>query len=127
MDLADFHARKPWGGVVRDAGADVLGDVAGDVVVDEGGGVCGGFDDFAVGGEAGFDECLEAVADAEDEAVAVFQEVGNGIRNPRVAEDGGDEFRGAVWLVSGGEATRDEKDVGGGDVLGECGDGLLDV
>ena len=31
--------------------------------------------DFAVGDEAGFDEGLEAVADSEDEAIAIFEEV----------------------------------------------------
>ena len=72
MDFADGHVGEPGGGVRYDPGLDVLGDVAGDVVVDEGGGFGIRIDDATVSSEAGFDEGLEAVADAEDEAVTVL-------------------------------------------------------
>ena len=50
VDFADGHVREPGGGVVGDAGLDVLGDVAGDFVVDEGGGLGICIDHPTVGG-----------------------------------------------------------------------------
>ena len=144
VDFSDFHSVKPRGGVRGDGRADVSGDVAGDVVVDERG-PCRGIVDFGmrildgisghrfvmhdppVGQEAGFDEGLEAVADTEKEAAAVFEEVGDGVRDPGVAEDGGDEFGGAVGFVSRGEAAGDEQDLGLTDAIREGGEGFLDM
>ena len=76
---------KPGRVVVGDASGDVGGDVARDGVVGEGGRA-------ARGEEARFHEGLEAVADAEDEALARLVEIGNGIGDAWIAQDGGDEF-----------------------------------
>ena len=77
--------------------------------------------------QAGFDEGLEAVADAEDEAVAVFLEIGDRVAHARVAENGRDEFRGSIGFVAGREAAGDEEDLGFRDLVGEGGDGFGDV
>jgi hypothetical protein len=78
-----------------------------------------GLTDFPVGDEAGFDEGLEAVADAEDEAVAVLEQVHDGIGHARAADDGGDEFGGAVGFVAGAEAAGEHEDLGLADFSGE--------
>ena len=96
-----------------------MGDVTSDVIVGEGRSTGLWIANFAVGNEPGFDECLEAVADAEDETVAVLEEVHDRIGNARAAQDGGDEFPGTGGFVSGGEATGKHEDLGALDVVGE--------
>lgn len=82
-----------------------------DVVEGEGRGVGAWCLDFAVGEEAGFDECLESVADSKDEAVARVDELVDGVLDARVAEDGGDKFAGAIGFIAGGEAPGKHEDL----------------
>ena len=81
------------------------------VVVDESRGIriCG--DDFTVSGQSGFDQCLEAVANSKDQAIAVFEKIGNRIGNAWVAKNRGDEFCGAIGFVACGESPRNEEDL----------------
>ena len=127
MDGSDFLIREPRGGIVGDACLDVLRDVTRNVVVNE----CRGFhicgDDFAVSGKSGFDQGLEAVANAENESVAVFEEIGNRIGDAGIAQDGCNEFRRTIGFVTGGEAAWDEKDLCGFDLSCKRVDGFLDV
>ena len=127
VDVADFVVRKPWRQRAGHAGVRVTRDVAADFVVDEGRRVGAGLTDLAVGDEAGFDECLEAVADAEDEAVTFFEQVHDGIRHARAADDGGDEFGGAVGFVAGAEATGEHEDLRLADFFREGCERFLDV
>ena len=83
VEVVDLALAEPRGVGVGDAGGDVDGDVARDGVVGEG---------HVFTEEAGFDESLEAVANAEDEALARLVKVGNGVRDLRVAQNSGDEF-----------------------------------
>ena len=83
VEVADLAVGEPRGVGVGDAGGDVGGDVARDGVVGEG---------HLFAEEAGFDEGLEAVANAEDESLACLGEVGDGFGDLGIAEDGGDEF-----------------------------------
>ena len=64
-----------------------------------------------MGCEAGFDKRLEAVADAEDESIAILEKVGNCVGNPRVPQNGRDEFCGTIRFVAGREAAGDEEDL----------------
>lgn len=127
VEVAGLAEGKPGRGIADDPGGGVAGDVAADVVVDQGRGTGGGLADLAVGDEAGLDQGLEAVADAEHEAVAVLQQVHDGIGHPRVADDGGDEFRGAVGLVAGAEAAGEHQDLRLADLPREGFERLLDV
>ena len=56
--------------------------------------------DLAVGDEAELVEGLEAVADADGEAITFLEELLDGFRDARIAERGGDELSGAVGLVA---------------------------
>ena len=100
-------------------GAGVARDVPADGVVDECRGVGAGFADFAIGHQAGFDEGLEAVADAEDEAVAVDEQVHDGVRHARAADDGCDKLGGAVRFVAGAESAGEHQDLRVADLLRE--------
>lgn len=117
VEVADLAVGEPRAVGVRDAGGDVGGDVACDGVVGEG---------HVFAEEAGFDEGLEAVADAEDEALAVLVEVGDGIGDLGVAQDGGDEFGGAIGFVAGAEATGEHENLRLGDGGGEGLQGFFD-
>ena len=93
--------------------------MAADVVVGERRLAGSGFADFSVGDEAGFDEGLEAIADSEDEAIAVLEKVHDGVGDAGTTQDGGDEFSGACGFVSGAESTRDGDDLRLGNLLSE--------
>ena len=90
-----------------------------DVIVGEGRSAGLWIANFAVGNEPCFDECLKTVADAEDEAVAVFKEIHHGIGNARATQNGGDEFPGTGGFVSGGETTGEHENLGALDMVGE--------
>ena len=98
-----------------------------DRVVDEGGRVGRGLADFAVGDEAGFDQCLEAVADAEDESVAMMDQVHDCFGDFRAADDGSDEFCRAIGFVAGAESAGEHEDLALADFCGECIEGFADV
>ena len=63
--------------------------------------------DLAVGHKAELDERLEAVADAEHQAVALAEQFMDGVLDARAAQEGGDELARAVRLVAAREAARD--------------------
>ena len=67
--------------------------------------------DVSVGHQAELDERLEAVADAQHEAVAGLQQVTNGLGDLGRAEECGDELGRAVGLVSAREAARQHDDL----------------
>ena len=68
--------------------------------------------DLAVGDQAQLDESLEAVADAQGQAVALVQQAVDGIGHSGGAEERRDELGGAVRLVTAGEAARQHQDLG---------------
>lgn len=100
--------------------------MAADVVEGQRGGAWLWVTDFAVGDEAGFNECLESVADTEHESIAVMNEIMDGIADAWATEDGGDEFTGAIRLIASGESTWQHEDLGSLDLSREGGEGFLD-
>ena len=57
------------------------------------GGVAGGDGaDIAVGHQTQLDQSLEAVADAQHQAIALLQQTAHSLGDRRVAEEGGDEL-----------------------------------
>ena len=93
--------------------------MAADVVVGECRLAGSRFADFTVGDEASFDESLEAIADSEDESIAVLEKVHDGIGDAGATQDGGDKFSGACWFISGAESTWDSEDLRLGNLLSE--------
>ena len=73
VDVADRAFGKPRGEIADHAGASVAGNVAADLVMNERRGICAGIANFAVRHEARFHEGLKAVADAENETVAILE------------------------------------------------------
>ena len=73
--------------------------------------------DVAVGHQAQLDEGLEAVADAQHQAVPLAQQAAHRLGDGGGAEEGGDELGAAVRLVAAGEAAGQHDDLGGVDGL----------
>ena len=96
-------------------------------VVNQGRRIGGRSADFAVGNEAGFDEGLEAVADAENQAIPVLKEIHDGVGHTRAADNGGDEFRGAIGFVASAEAAGKHQDLRAADLSCQSGKRFLDV
>ena len=67
--------------------------------------------DVAVGHQAQLDEGLEAVADAQHQAVALLQQLAHRLGDGGAAEEGGDELGAAVRLVAAGEAAGQHDDL----------------
>ena len=63
------------------------------------------------GTQTQLDERLEAVADAEHQAIAVLEQVAHGLGDRGRAEERGDELRGAVRLVAARESAGDHHDL----------------
>ncbi len=128
MDLADLALGQPRREVARHAGADEAALVAADGVEGQRRSVGCGFHDVAVRHEAELDERLEAVADAQHEAVAGLQQLADRLGDLGRAEERGDELGGAVGLVAAGETARDHDDLALADaareLVGALGDGL---
>ena len=115
--FADLAVRQPRTVVIGDDGGRDAGDVTAYAVVGEGGVArlrCG---NDAVRQQAAFDKRLEAVADAEDEAVA-FEQRHHGVGDARVGEQVRHVFAGAVRFVAGAEAAREHEDLARGEVVG---------
>ena len=70
---------------------------------------------------------LEAVADAQHQAIPVFQQVVDLVLQLLCPEEGGDELGRAVGLVAAGEAAGEEDHLGLGQLLGHQVHGLGDV
>ena len=79
--------------------------MAADQVEGQGGTVLVHGPDLAVGHQSQLDQGLEAVADAQHQAVPVFEQVVDRVGEPGIAEEGADELGGAVGLVAAGEAA----------------------
>ena len=126
-DVAGVHARHPGGLHTGDAGVHHAADVAAQGVEGQGGVVLLGLGDFAVGHQAQLNQGLEAVADAQHQAVPGFQQIGDSLGDAGVAEGGGDELAAAFGLVAAGEAAGQHDDLGAADGLFHAVDGLLDV
>ena len=119
VHLADVHAREPRRLDRGDAGMGVTRDVTGDAIVEERRSRSVDVTDLTIRDEAGLDEGLEAIADAEREAVAVLEQLHDGITHDGGLDDGGDELAGAIRFVTGGEAAGDHEDLRAGDGVGE--------
>ena len=91
QQLADLRAGKPRGLVGAHARAHKAGLMAADDVVGERRAVGIGIHDLAVGHKAELDERLEAVADAEHQAVALLEQRRHLLADGGAAEKGGDE------------------------------------
>ena len=64
--------------------------------------------DFAVGNQTQLNERLEAVADAEHQAVALVQQLVNAVLDACITQEGRNELTGTVRLVTAGEAARQD-------------------
>ena len=122
VNVAHLRPCQPRRAVGSDAGPHQTGLVAADGVEGQGGAGLVGVDDLTVGDKTQLDERLETVADAQHQAVPVFQQVHGGVPHLRVAEKGGNEFGGAVRLIAAGEAAGDENDLAVPGCLGETAD-----
>ncbi|MBQ5902782.1 MAG: V-type ATP synthase subunit A, partial [Alistipes sp.] len=107
-DVANVHQAQPGRLGGSNPGLNDTALVACDGVEGQGGAVCIGVDDLAVGYQAQLDQCLEAVADTAHQTVAVVQQLFNLLLDSGVAEESSDELCGAVGLVAAGEAAGDE-------------------
>ena len=127
VDVADLRARKPGGLVGAHARAHKAGLMTADDVVGERRAVGIGIHDLAVGHKAELDERLEAVAHAEHQSVALFEEVRDLLLDRGVAEERRDELGTAVGLVAAGEAAGDDDDLAILDGLGKVLDAVSNV
>ena len=119
VHLADVHAREPRRLDRGDAGMGVARDVAGDAVMEQRRSRSVDVADLTIRDEAGLDEGLEAVADAERETVARLEQLHDGVTDDGGLDDGGDELARAVRFVTRGEATGDHEDLRARDGVGE--------
>ena len=126
-DRPGGHPGQPGGLVGDDAGIYDLGLVPPDGIEGEGGAVLVRVPDFAVGHQPQLDEGLEAVADAQGQAIPVLEEVHDRLGGLRAPEEGGDELAGAVGLVAAGEAAGEEENLASPKGLGKAGGGLRHV
>ena len=78
-------------------------------------GICNGFQALIK-----LDESLEAVADAQHQAVALLQQTAHRLGDLRVAEEGCNELCTAVRLVAAGEAAGQHDDLAVIDGLDQC-------
>ena len=100
--------REPRGLIRSDAGADDTALMPSDGVECQGRARLIRVDDFAIGNQAEFDKCLEAVADSADQAVALFKKFGDPFPDFCISEEGSDKLSGAVRFVSSGETAGNE-------------------
>ncbi len=117
VQVAHLGLQHP-GGVDRGhPGGDVPALVAADQVIGQGGAAVVHGPDLPVGHQPQLDEGLEAVADAQHQAVPVLKQVVDRVGQPGVAEEGGDELAGAVGLVAAGEAAGQDHHLAAADGL----------
>ena len=120
--------RQPRGQVGRDAGAHQTALVATDGVERQRGRIGRGVDDVAVGHQAELDQGLEAVADAQHQAIAGLEQVADCLGDLGSAEERRDELGRAVGRVAAREAAGDHDDLAcadaAGKLVGALGDGL---
>lgn len=123
--IADVKARKPRGIGGGHPRGDHAGDMAVNVVAEEGRRVLGDLTQTAVREKAGLHEGLEAVADAEDEAATV-EKVMDGLRDLGIVQNIGDKLAASIRLVTGREAAAEGEDLALGYVLFHPLDGVED-
>ena len=68
---------------------------------------------LAIGHQTQLHQRLEAVADAQHQAVPVPEQVVDRVLEPLTAQEGGDELAGALRLVAAGEAAGQDNHLGG--------------
>ena len=127
VGLAQLGALQPGAEVRADARVGHLALVATNGVEGQRGGVGGLRTYLAVGHQAQLDQRLEAVADAQHQAVALVEEFHHGVGNLRVAEDAGDELGAAFGFVAGAEAAGNHDDLAATDGLDVGIDALADL
>ena len=127
VDIADVHARHPRGLDGGDDRAHMRGGMAADGVVGQRRIALVERADLAVRHQAQLDERLEAVADAQHQAVPLIQQRVDRVHDARIAQRGRDELAGAVRLVACGEAARQHDDLRVLDAPDNRLDGLLDA
>ena len=76
--------------------------------------------DLAIGQETELDERLEAVADAEDQSLALLQKFHDRLSDARISERRRDELARAVRLVAARETARQHEDLSLIDARGDC-------
>ena len=111
VEVVEGALREPRREVGGDPRGDVTGDVTPDFIEGEGGSVRLGVADFPEGNEPGLDKGLEAVADAENQAVTPRKEVHHGVAHNGVSQHRCDEFSRSVRFVTCAETTWDEEDL----------------
>lgn len=114
---AQLGLAQPRAKVAGDARVGHLALVAADGVEGQRGCILGLGADLAVGNQAELDQGLEAIADAEHEAVALLEQLHDGVGNLRVAKDAGDELGAAFGLVAGAEAAGEHDNLAAADGL----------
>ncbi len=128
VHVAHLGLGEPGGEVRRDARAHKAALVAADLVERERGALVGHRHDVAVRHKTQLDEGLEAVADAEHEAIAVLEQIAHGLSDRGRAEERGDELRRTIRLVAARETAGDHDDLAAANLVDErlrrFGDGL---
>ena len=120
VDVSHGGPAQPGGERRSDSGAYQTALMASDRVEGQGRIVLGHRHDMPERHQTELDQRLEAVADAEHQAVAIIEEVTDGISDFGGAEECGDEFRRAIGLVATRESSGQHHDLAVADGGSQC-------
>ena len=120
VNVAHLATRKPGAQIRRHTRAHQAALVTADLVERERGARIVHGADVAIRHQAQLHERLEAVADAQHQAVAVLQQVAHRLGHFRSAEERRDELRGAIGLVAAGKTARQHDNLAFADKLSQA-------
>ena len=117
VHVPGVHAPQPGGFHAGRPGIHHAADMAAQGVEGQGGRGSRGLGNRSIGQQAQLNQRLKAVADAQHQAVPVFQQVRHCLGNAGVAEGGGNKLAGAFRLIAAGKAAGQHDDLAGPDGL----------
>ena len=126
VQIANLERRQPRRSCSADAGRNNLRDVTVDIVVEEGRRLLGHHTELSVWQQSRLNECLEAVADTQNQATTLNQSV-NSLGYGCVIQYTCNELTRTIRLITQREATTQYKDIALVDSLGHSLDRLQDI
>ena len=120
MLLAGLAQAEPRRLVRNNASGHDLGNVATNIVEGQGRRSASHIANLAIGHQTQLDQSLEAVANAQHQAVAILQQIADSSLDARIAEHSSNELATAVRLVASTEATGNHHDLGIVDIFNHC-------
>ena len=111
VDAAEFRAGKPGRFIGDDLGVRHLGDVAADRIKGQCRRVVILSRDLPVRHKAQFDQRLETVADTQDQAVSLSEQVTDRFLDDGISECCSEELGAAIRLITCGEAAGEHDDL----------------